>query len=130
MSGLNNSYGYGSTPSFGSITANWSTATGTSGETGEDLCVIGANDTKYRLLSLLLDVSAVTDTVILTVKMFMQINGTEKKVYSQNFLVGTDPDGIWVVQSVVAIHEVLRVEVESDTNESVAIGYDYILEAA
>jgi len=113
----------------GDTTANWNTATGTSGESGEDLVTIGANDTNYKLLSLTLDVSACTNGALLTVKMFMQINGVEQKVYSQNYLVNTDPDGLWIVQAAVGIHEAVRVEVESDTSESVAIAYDYSLES-
>jgi hypothetical protein len=116
-------------PTVGSTTANWNTATGTSGEAGEDLVTIGADNTKYKLLGLWLDVSACTNGALLTVKMFTQINGTERKVYSQSFLVNTDPDGLWIVQGVLGIHEALRVEVYSGTSESVAIGYDYMLEA-
>jgi hypothetical protein len=114
---------------IGTATANWNTATGTSGETGEDLVTIGANDTNYKLHSLMLDVSACTDGAVLTIKMFSQINGNEKKVYSQTYTVNTDPDGAWIVTGTVGIHEALRVEVQSDTSESVAIAYDYMLEA-
>ncbi len=112
----------------GSTTANWNTATGTSGEAGEDLVTIGANDTKYKVHSLLLDVSACTDGSTLTVKMFTQINGTERKIYSQSFIVNTDPDGIPIIQGTMGIHEAVRVEVYSSTSESKAIGYDYMLE--
>lgn len=124
----------GETPASDSVTANWNTATGTSGEAGEDLVTIGANDTKYKLHSLLLDVSALTDGASIHVKLFMQVNGVEKKVYDQTFTVPTgttppDTDGLWIVNGTVGIHEALRVEVYSDTNESVAIAYDYMLEA-
>lgn len=118
----------GATPTASSTTANWNTGTGTSTESGGDVVTIGANNIKNKLLSLLLDVSAITDGAVITVKMFQQINGTERKVYSEGFVVNTDPDGLWVVQGVVGIHEALRVEVYSDTNESKAIGYDYMLE--
>jgi len=117
------------TPTSGTTTANWNTATGTSGESGEDLVTIGANDTEYILDSLVLDVSACTNGAVLTVKLFQQVNGTERKVYSEGFVVNTDPDGLWIVAGRVGIHEALRVEVYSDTSESVAIAYDYILEA-
>ncbi len=118
----------GATPTASSTTANWNTATGTSGEAGEDLVTIGANDTKNKVLSLMLDVSACLDGSVLTVKLFSQINGTERKVYSEGFVVNTDPDGLWIIAGVVGIHEALRVEVYSSTSESVAIGYDYMLE--
>ena len=120
----------GATPGVGSTTANWNTGTGTSGETGGDLVTIGADGVKNKLLSLLINVAACTDGAVLTLKMFMQVNGVEVKIYEQNFGVNVSgPDGIWLIDSAVGIHEALRVEIESDTNESVAITYDYMLEA-
>ena len=59
----------------------------------------------------------------------MQVHGTWRKVYSQDFTKGTDPDGLWIVNGTVGIHEALRCEVYSDTNESKTIDYDYMLEA-
>ncbi len=117
------------TSTIGSETENWGTQTGTSSETGEDLVTIGANNTDYMLHSLLLDVSACTNGAVISVKLFMQVNGVEQKVYDQDFTVDTDTDGLWIVNGSVAIHEALRVEVESDTDESVAIAYDYSLES-
>ncbi|GAI39687.1 unnamed protein product, partial [marine sediment metagenome] len=119
----------GETPVSDSVTANWNTATGTSGEAGEDLVTIGANDTKYKLHSFLINISALTVGAVVTVKLFMQVHGTERKVYSQDFTVGTDPDGLWIVNGTIGIHEALRCEVYSDTSESKAIDYDYMLEA-
>jgi len=119
----------GEAPVTGQVTANWNTATGTSGEAGEDLVTIGANDTRYKLHSFLINVSALTVGAIITVKLFMQVHGTERKVYSQNFTVGTDTNGLWIVNGTVGIHEALRCEVYSNTDESVAIDYDYMLEA-
>lgn len=121
----------GQTPSSGSVNANWQSGTGTSGETGADLVSIGANDTKYKLHSLLLNISALTAAANITVKLFMQVNGTERKVYSQTFVKGTDPDGLWIVNGTVGIHEVLRVEVQSDQagDNGSAVEYDYMLEA-
>ncbi len=113
----------------GTDTQNWNTQTGSSGESGEDLVTIGANDTDYILHSLLLDVSACTNGAVISVKLFTQINGVERKVYDQNFTIATDTDGLWIVNGSVSIHEALRVEIESDTSESVAIAYDYSLES-
>ncbi len=124
----------GAAPGVGSTTANWNTSTGTSGETGEDLVTIGANDVKNKVHSLVLDISALTNGSVVTVKMFQQVNGVEKKVYSEGFVKqaqaqGSEPDGLWIIAGTVGIHEALRVEVYSSTNESVAIGYDVMLEA-
>lgn len=123
----------GATPVSSSTTANWNTSTGTSGEAGEDLVTIGANNTKYKVLSLVLDISALTAGSVVTVKMFQQVNGTERKVYSEGFVrqaqvQGSEPDGLWIIAGPVGIHEALRVEVYSSTSESVAIAYDYMLE--
>ena len=119
----------GETPVSGPVTANWNTGTGTSTEAGGDVVTIGANNTKYKLHSFLINVSALTVGAAITVKLFMQVHGTERKVYSQDFTVGTDPDGLWIVNGTIGIHEALRCEVYSDTDESVAIDYDYMLEA-
>ncbi|GAH41872.1 unnamed protein product, partial [marine sediment metagenome] len=135
----------GQAPVEGTVTANWNTATGTSGEAGEDLLggasaegAIGAAATRYKLHSLLLDVIALTDGAKIHVKMFMKVNGNERKVYDQEFTVPTTaagetppPDtlGLWIVNGTVGIHDELRVEVYSDTDESVAIAYTYMLEA-
>ena len=61
----------------------------------------------------------------------MQVNGTERKLYEETFIKGTDPDGCWVVNGTVGIHEALRVEVESNTatDDGKSIAYDYMLEA-
>ena len=121
----------GETPITGSVTANWQSGTGTSGETGADLVSLGANDTRYKLHSLLVNISALTLGATITVKLFMQVHGTERKVYSQNFTQGTDPDGLWIVNGTVGIHEALRVEVQSDNagDNGLAVDYDYMLES-
>lgn len=118
----------GQTPSSDSVTKNWNTGTGTSGEAGGDLVSLGADNTRYKLHSLLVNISAVTGGATITVKLFTQVNGTQRKVYSQAFVKGTDPDGLWIVNGTVGIHEVLRVEIHSTANESAAIEYDYMLE--
>lgn len=121
----------GQAPVSGSTTANWQSGTGTSSETGADLVTIGANDTKYKLHSLLVNISNMTSAAVITVKLFMQVKGTERKVYSETFTAGTDPDGLWIVNGTVGIHEALRVEVQSDqsADNGEAIDYDYLLEA-
>lgn len=128
----------GEAPVEGTVNANWNTAFGTSLEGGEDLVTIGVAATRYKLHSLLLDVLALTDGALIHVKLFMAINGNERKVYDQEFTVPTTagvetppPDtlGLWIVNGTVVIHDTLRVEVYSDTNEAVDIGYTAILEA-
>jgi predicted nucleic acid-binding Zn-ribbon protein len=121
----------GLTPASGSVTANWYSGTGTSGESGADLVTIGANDTKYKVLSLIVDIANIKSGVTVHVKLFMQVNGTERKVYDEPFVKDADPDGLWVVNGVVGIHEALRVEFHSEdsSDNGKSIGYDYMLEA-
>ena len=71
----------GETPVSGSVTGNWQSGTATSGETGADVVVIGANDSKKKLHSLLLSIHNFALNGRVTVKLFMQVNGTERKVY-------------------------------------------------
>ena len=121
----------GETPVSGSVTGNWQSGTATSGETGADVITIGANDTKKKLHSLLLSIHNFTSGGKVTAKLFMQVNGTERKVYQEDFNKGNDPDGLWVVNGVVGIHEALRVEMQSNraADNGVALDYDYMLEA-
>jgi len=121
----------GETPVSGSVTGNWQSGTATSGETGADVVTIGADDTRKKLHSLLLSIHNFAPGGRVTVKLFMQVNGTERKVYQEEFNKGTDPDGLWVVNGTVGIHEALRVEVQSNraADNGVALHYDYMLEA-
>ena len=120
----------GETPVSGSMTGNWQSGTATSGETGADVVTIGANDTRKKLHSLLLSIHNFALGGRVTVKVFMQVNGTERKVYQEDFNKGTDPDGLWVVNGTVGIHEALRVELQSNrvADNGVALDYDYMLE--
>jgi len=121
----------GETPASGSVTGNWNSGTATSSETGADVVTIGANDTKKKLHSLLINVSSLQAGGKVTVKMFTQVNETERKVYEEEFSKGSDPDGLWIVNGTVGIHEALRVEAETNkvADDGAAIEYDYMLEA-
>jgi len=121
----------GESPATGSVIGNWQSGTATSGETGADLVTLGANDTKYKLHSLIVSIHNLAAGALIKIKLFQQVNGTERKCYEEQFQKGTDPDGCWVVNGTVGIHEALRVEVESNkvADNGVAIDYDYMLEA-
>jgi hypothetical protein len=120
----------GDAPVSGSVTANWQSGTATSGEAGADLVTIGASNIKYKLHSLIVNISAVTAGAVIVLKLFMKVNGAERKVYHQSFTKGTDPDGLWIVNGTVGIHDVLRVELESNNaaDNGKAVEYDYMLE--
>ena len=121
----------GETPVSGSVTGNWNSGTANSGETGANVVTIGSNDVKKKLHSLLLSIHNFQSGGKVTVKLFMQVNGTERKVYQTDFNKGTDPDGLWVVNGMVSIHEALRVEMQSNrvADNGIALHYDYMLEA-
>jgi len=121
----------GEPPYSGSVVGNWQSGTATSGETGADVVTIGVNDTKKKLHSLMLSIHNFAVGGRVTVRMYTQVNGTERKVYQEDFNKGTDPDGLWIVNGMVGIHEVLRVELQSNrvADNGVALDYDYMLEA-
>ena len=121
----------GEIPVSGSVTGNWNSGTATSGELGADVVTIGVDDTRYKLHSLLINVSSLQAGGKVTVKLFMQVNGTERKVFEEEFSKGTDPDGLWIVNGTVGIHEALRVEAKTNkaADDGAAIEYDYMLEA-
>ena len=123
----------GSEIAAGSTTANWQSGTATSGATGGDLVTVGGNGSRYILHSLLVNLSALTTGAVVTIRYYMQINGTERRIDDTTVVavVGTTPDGVWVVNGSVGIHEALRVEVQSNTagDNATAIDYDYMLEA-
>ena len=121
----------GETPVNDSTTADWQSGLlATSGEVGADLVSIGAAGDRKKIHSLLIDIGGLTATATITLKLFIQINGVEKKVYNDDWIVGTDPDGIWVIPGSLELHDILRVEVQSDNalDDGKAIPYTYCLE--
>ena len=121
----------GEVPVSDSATANWQSGIATSGETGADLVTIGANDVKYKLHSLVVNISALSAGAVTVIKLFMRVNGVERKVYHQSFIKGTDPDGLWLVNGPVGIHQAVRVELASNNaaDNGQSVDYDYMLEA-
>lgn len=113
----------GATPGVGTATENWNAAEA-------DIVSIGANDTKNKLHSLVLSIDEITAASVITIRMYMQTNGVERKVYEQDYTKDTDPDGLWIVNGTVGIHEVLRVTAQSDTaaDDGKNIDYDFMLE--
>lgn len=123
----------GETPSESSVTGNWQSGTGTSGETGADLVSIGTAGDRKKLHSLIVGIGSLTVGATITIKLFTNVNSVENKIYpppGTTFLVGTDPNGVWVINGTLEIAGVLRVEVESDNagDNGKAITYQYTLE--
>ena len=113
----------GEEPVTASVTADWNTAEA-------DVVSVGAEDTRYKLHSLQLSIHNLAGTVI-TVRMYLPVNGNERKVYEQTFDATTEPPGLWVVNGILGIHHVLRVTLQSNNaaDNGKAVNYDYMLEA-
>ena len=113
----------GEEPVKGSITADWNTAE-------SDIVSVGAADTRYKLHSLLISIHNLAGTVI-TVRMYMPVNGNERKVYEQTFNAAADPAGLWLVNGTIGIHQALRVTLESNSaaDNGKEVDYDFMLEA-
>jgi hypothetical protein len=113
----------GETPVSGSTIANWNVAE-------SDVASIGAGNVRYKLHSLLLSIHNLVGTAV-TVRLYMEVNGAERKVYEQAFDATTDPPGLWIVNGTVGVHEVLRVTLQSNNaaDDGKAVDYDYMLEA-
>jgi len=112
----------GEAPVTGSTVANWNAAE-------SDVISIGAAGVRYKR-SLLLSIHNLVGNVI-TVRLYMQVNGVERRVYEQAFDATADPPGLWVVNGTVGIHEALRVTLQSNNaaDNGQAVDYDYMLEA-
>ena len=112
----------GVAPGVGSTVANWQAAEA-------DIISIGADNVRNKLHSLVLDINALAGTV--TIRLYMQVNEVERRVYQQAFTVAADGPGLWVINGSLMIHEVLRVTAQSNNaaDNGTAIGYDYCLEA-
>jgi hypothetical protein len=121
----------GEAPVGDDVIDDWNTGVATSGNVGADLVTIGAAATRYKVHSLIVSMRNLTAGATVTVRMYQLVNGVEDEVYNQAFTQGVDPDGIWVINAPVGIHEALRVEVHSSAaaDDGAIVPYDYMLEA-
>lgn len=121
----------GLTPVSNTVAANWNSGVATSGLAGGDLVTIGADGANGIVHSMLVSIRALTAGATITVRLYQQVNGVEDMVYSQDFVQGTDPSGLWIVNGPVGVHEALRVEVMSNNalDDALNVHYDYLLEA-
>jgi len=113
----------GETPVTGSATQNWQTAEA-------EVVSIGAANTRYKVHDLSLNISNLLGTAI-TVRLYKSINGVERKVYEQVFNTNNDPPGLPIINGTWAIHDVLKVTMQSNrtADNGMAVDYDYMLEA-
>ena len=113
----------GEEPVSGSTVDDWQTAE-------SDVLTLGAAGTKYKLHSLLLSIHNLTGANI-AVRLYMKVRGVERKVYEQTFNTAVDPPGLWLVNGTLAIHEALRVTLQSSEpgDNGQAVDYEFLLEA-
>jgi len=113
----------GEAPVTGSATQSWQTAEA-------EVVSIGAANTRYKVHDLSLNISALTGTAI-TVRLYKKVNGVERKVYEQVFNINNDPPGLPIINGTWALHDVLKVTLQSNriADNGKAVDYDYMLEA-
>ena len=112
----------GEAPGTGSVTGDWQTAE-------SDVVIIGAHNVRYKVHSLVVSIHNLVGTAV-TARLYMLVNGVERKVYEQAFDAAADPPGLWIINGTVGIHEVLRVTLQSNeaADNGQAIDYDYMME--
>lgn len=110
------------TAAIGTTIADWNVAE-------SDVILIGASDAKYKVHSLIVGIRHLAGTAI-TVRMYMEVNGIEQKVYEQVFDATADTPGLWIINGTVGIHDILRVTLQSNSaaDDGKAVDYDYMLE--
>jgi hypothetical protein len=99
--------------------------------TGEaDVVSIGAAGVKNKINDLSISIANLIGTII-RVRMYKLIAGIPTKFYDENFDATTDPPGLDLITGIVAIHDVLRVTLQSNNaaDNSQHVDYDYMLEA-
>lgn len=112
----------GDTPWEGATTSDWQTVEA-------NVVSIGATGVRNKIHDLTLSVHNLVGTQI-KVRLYKKVNGTERKVYEQSFDATTDPVGLPIINGSWAIHDVLRVTLQSNNaaDNGKAVDYDYMLE--
>lgn len=113
----------GENPWFGATTADWQTVEA-------NIVSIGTAGIRNKIHDLTLSIHNLVGTQI-RVRLYKKVNGTERKVYDQSFDATSDPVGLPVINGTWAIHDVLRVTLQSNNaaDNGKAVDYDYMLEA-
>src|SRR5271157_5894447 len=112
------------TPVSGSITANWQTAAAT-------VCVIGAAGAKYKIQSLIIDISALIGNI--TPRMYISVNGVQQQIFpstlASTVVIGTNSPGLALINGTYGIANALTITVQSDNaaDNGKAIGFECLL---
>lgn len=115
-----------------SVSGNWYAGTASSGETGADVVTINTSNTILRIYGLLASIFNMTATAIITGRLYQQVNGTERKIWEETITKGSDPDGWWVIDGLLATYEALRLEFQSNNAADTAkvVDGEYITQEA
>jgi hypothetical protein len=113
----------GEAPVQGSTTADWQIAEA-------DVVSIGSVTTLNKIHDLTLSIHDLVGTQVI-VRLYKTVNGTERKIYEQSFNASTDPSGLPVINGSWAIHDILRVTLQSNNtaDNAKSVDYDFMLEA-
>lgn len=114
---------HGEEPVSGSAVSDWQAAE-------SEVVSIGETGVKFKIHDLTLSIHNLIGNQV-TVRLYKPVNGTERCCYRQVFDATVDPAGLPVVNGTWAIHDVLRVTLESNNaaDNGKAVDYDYMLEA-
>jgi len=122
----------GEAPAINTVAANWQAGVATSGLAGADLVTVGAAGVRRKVHSLHVDISALVVGAIITVRLYTPTTGAPGvNAYSQQFVVGTDPNDLWIIDGTLEIDSFLRVEIQSNNagDNGRNIGYKILTEA-
>jgi uncharacterized protein YbcI len=113
----------GETPVVGTATQNWNAAEA-------NIVSIGADGVKTRIHSLFISLHALTAAATITIRMYAEVNGTERLFYRESFVIGVDTPGQLLINGTVGVHEIVRVTAQSDTaaDDGLGIAFDYLKE--
>ncbi len=114
---------HGEDPVSGSTVADWQTAEA-------DVALIGEDGTRFKIHDLTLSIHNLAGGQI-TVRLYKPVNGLERCCYEQVFDATSDPPGLPIINGAWAIHDVLRITLESNNaaDNGKTVDYDYMLEA-
>jgi len=108
---------YGRYP--GTTIANWQAAE-------QDILTIGTAGIIQKAHSLLVDINALAGNI--TIRLYTNVNGVERRCYSETFSVAADDPALWIINGTVAIYGTVRVTAQSNNaaDNGQAIGWENI----
>jgi len=114
---------HGEEPVTSSTASDWQAAE-------SEVVSIGEEGVRFKIHDLTLSIHNLVGDQI-TVRLYKPVNGIERCCYRQIFDAGVDPQGLPIINGTWALHDVLRMTLESNNaaDNGKAVDYDYMLEA-